>query len=67
MTFHQELNQGQIITLKTYLLKNENKNVNSINNLLHTLPSEFWWAKPIIGDHGKCIMLGGKIFLKICT
>jgi hypothetical protein len=24
-------------------------------------------AKPIIGDHGKCIMFGGKIYLKICT
>lgn len=37
MTFHQEWNQGQIITLETSLLKSENKNVNSINNLLHTL------------------------------
>jgi hypothetical protein len=43
------------------------KNVNSINNLLHTLMTEFRWAKPIIGDHGKCIMLGGKICLRICT
>lgn len=60
MTFHQEVNQGQIITLK-----NENKNVNSINNLLHTLMTEFQWAKPIIGDHGKCIMFGGKICLSI--
>jgi hypothetical protein len=40
LAYGKEVNQGQIITLK-----NENKNENSINDLLHTLMTEFHWGK----------------------